>query len=67
MHYHALYDDKKFTTDQLQGLTYRLCYLYGRATKALSIVPPTYYADLSATRARFQSRGEHLVRHRCHI
>lgn len=58
-HYHVLYDDNKFTADQLQDLTYRLCYLYGRATRAVSIVPPAYYADLLATRARFHSRGEH--------
>jgi hypothetical protein len=29
-----------------------MCYLYGRATKAVSICPPAYYADLVCTRAR---------------
>lgn len=29
-----------------------MCYAYGRATKAVSICPPAYYADLVATRAR---------------
>lgn len=29
-----------------------MCYNYGRATKAVSICPPAYYADLVCTRAR---------------
>ncbi|CAO3652743.1 unnamed protein product [Cunninghamella echinulata] len=57
-HYHVLYDDNKFTPDSLQELTYRLCYIYGRATRSVSIVPPAYYADLVAARARFHRRGE---------
>ncbi|KAI9314758.1 Piwi domain-containing protein [Dichotomocladium elegans] len=57
-HYHVLYDDNRFTSDELQELTYRLCYIYGRATRAVSIVPPAYYADLVAARARFHRRGE---------
>lgn len=32
--------------------THNLCYLFGRATKAVSICPPAYYADLLCTRAR---------------
>jgi hypothetical protein len=38
--------------DILEDLTHRLCYLFGRATKAVSICPPAYYADLVCTRAR---------------
>lgn len=38
--------------DVLQTLTHNLCYLFGRATKAVSICPPAYYADLVCTRAR---------------
>jgi len=57
-HYHVLYDDNKFTSDSLQELTYRLCYIYGRATRAVSLVPAAYYADLVAARARFHRRGE---------
>ena len=57
-HYHVLHDDNNFTPDELQELTYRLCYIYGRATRAVSIVPPAYYADLVAARARFHRRGE---------
>ena len=36
--------------DELQ--THNLCYLFGRATKAVSICPPAYYADLLCERAR---------------
>ncbi|KAI8371592.1 Piwi domain-containing protein [Radiomyces spectabilis] len=57
-HYHVLRDENGFTADALQELTYRLCYIYGRATRAVSIVPPAYYADLVAARARFHRRGE---------
>lgn len=57
-HYHVLYDENNFTPDGLQELTYRMCYTYGRATRAVSIVPAAYYADLVAARARFHRRGE---------
>ncbi|KAF4486867.1 Protein argonaute 5 [Colletotrichum fructicola Nara gc5] len=38
--------------DQLEKLTHNLCYLFGRATKAVSICPPAYYADILCDRAR---------------
>ncbi|KAK5189254.1 hypothetical protein LTR47_011252 [Exophiala xenobiotica] len=38
--------------DVLEDLTHNLCYLFGRATKAVSICPPAYYADLVCERAR---------------
>ncbi|KAL3681567.1 hypothetical protein R1sor_024523 [Riccia sorocarpa] len=52
-HYHVLWDDNKFTADELQSLTYNLCYTYARCTRSVSIVPPAYYAHLAAFRARF--------------
>ncbi|CAG8607707.1 12234_t:CDS:10, partial [Ambispora gerdemannii] len=58
-HYHVLYDENKFTSDSLQTLSYNLCYIYARCTRAVSLVPPVYYADLVCNRARFHSRGEH--------
>lgn len=60
-HYYVIYDqifrDLKSThfataADALEDLTHNMCYLYGRATKAVSICPPAYYADLVCTRAR---------------
>ncbi|WEW59523.1 hypothetical protein PRK78_004997 [Emydomyces testavorans] len=38
--------------DVLEDLTHNLCYLFGRATRAVSICPPAYYADLACERAR---------------
>jgi hypothetical protein len=40
------------TADILEDLTHSMCYLFGRATKAVSICPPAYYADLVCERAR---------------
>lgn len=53
--------DEIFTTNygmteqaanQLEKFTHDLCYLFGRATKAVSICPPAYYADIVCERAR---------------
>jgi hypothetical protein len=52
-HYHVIYDDHKFTPDDLQILSYNLCYTFGRCTRSVSIVTPAYYAHLVAFRARF--------------
>ncbi|KAJ0974499.1 hypothetical protein J5N97_016464 [Dioscorea zingiberensis] len=51
-HYHVLWDENKFTADQLQSLINNLCYTYARCTRSVSIVPPAYYAHLAAFRAR---------------
>lgn len=36
----------------MEKLTHDMCYLFGRATKAVSICPPAYYADILCTRQR---------------
>ncbi|KAL4890621.1 ribonuclease H-like domain-containing protein [Aspergillus ambiguus] len=61
-HYFTLWDEifhrqkpappHQNAADALEALTHHLCYLFGRATKAVSICPPAYYADLVCTRAR---------------
>lgn len=57
-HYTVLLDDifrAKFqnrAADELEKLTHEMCYLFGRATKAISICPPAYYADIVCERAR---------------
>ncbi|KAI1182530.1 RNA interference and gene silencing protein [Nemania serpens] len=61
-HYYVVYDQifqnmkvpAPFSTaaDALEDLTHNMCYLFGRATKAVSVCPPAYYADLVCTRAR---------------
>ena len=61
-HYYMVYDEifreqkvlSPFNSaaDALEDLTHNMCYLFGRATKAVSICPPAYYADLVCERAR---------------
>ena len=61
-HYYVIYDEifrerkpvppQRCPSDALVDLTHNMCYLYGRATKAVSICPPAYYADLICERAR---------------
>ncbi|XP_076457162.1 protein argonaute-2-like isoform X4 [Babylonia areolata] len=55
-HYHVLWDDNRFSADELQILTYQLCHTYVRCTRSVSIPAPAYYAHLVAFRARY-----HLV------
>lgn len=45
-------DGKKLGANQLEKITNNLCYLYGRATKAVSVCPPAYYAHLICLRGR---------------
>ncbi|ESZ94685.1 hypothetical protein SBOR_4936 [Sclerotinia borealis F-4128] len=40
------------SADALEELTHNMCHLFGRATKAVSLCPPAYYADLLCTRMR---------------
>lgn len=40
------------SADALEDLTHNMCHLFGRATKAVSLCPPAYYADLLCTRLR---------------
>lgn len=52
VHYLVWYDEVGFTSDEVQALTNRLCYVYGACTRAVSIPSPAYYADLLAERGR---------------
>ncbi|RYP67706.1 hypothetical protein DL771_007113 [Monosporascus sp. 5C6A] len=57
-HYTVLLDEIFRSTagadaaNALEGVTHEMCYLFGRATKAVSICPPAYYADILCTRQR---------------
>ncbi|KAL3310018.1 Protein argonaute-2 [Cichlidogyrus casuarinus] len=50
--YYVLYDDNNYSSDQLQTLSYALCFAYMRCSRSVSIPAPTYYAHLAAARAR---------------
>ncbi|KAL8766292.1 MAG: hypothetical protein Q9209_006882 [Squamulea sp. 1 TL-2023] len=51
-HYVVIRDENGMDADGLESLTHNLCYLFGRATKAVSLCPPAYYADLLCERGR---------------
>lgn len=51
-HYTVLVDDVKHKADDLQVLTYHLCYTYARATRSVSIATPAYYAHHVCTRIK---------------
>ncbi|KAK5091019.1 hypothetical protein LTR05_001199 [Lithohypha guttulata] len=40
------------TIYDIAEMVYQLCWVYGRCTKTVGLVPPAYYADLACTRAR---------------
>ncbi|UKZ70852.1 uncharacterized protein TrAtP1_011821 [Trichoderma atroviride] len=42
----------KNIADEFQDLTQSMCYIFGRATKAVSYCTPAYYADILCERAR---------------
>ncbi|PKK44794.1 Piwi-domain-containing protein [Rhizophagus irregularis] len=54
-YYQVLYDENGFDANKLQTLSYNLCHIYARCTRAVSLVPPVYYAHLAANRARLYS------------
>lgn len=47
-----VHDEIGFKADILQGLTNSVSYMFARATKAVSLVSPAYYADLACERGR---------------
>ncbi|CAH7687749.1 Piwi domain-domain-containing protein [Phakopsora pachyrhizi] len=51
-HYTVLVDDSKFKPDDIQSLTFQLCFLYSRSTRSVSIATPAYYAHHVCTRAK---------------
>ncbi|KAG4065893.1 hypothetical protein HA402_012571 [Bradysia odoriphaga] len=56
--YHVLWDDSDFSADQIQQLTYYLCYMYVRCNRSVSIPAPTYYAHHAASRASVLAQGQ---------
>ncbi|ORX83400.1 Piwi-domain-containing protein [Basidiobolus meristosporus CBS 931.73] len=56
-HYYVIYDDYHFTAEELQTLTFKLCFIYCRSTRSTSIPAPQYYAHLAASRAQLHFRN----------
>lgn len=56
-HYVVVYDESSLTADTVQQGVHAASYLYARATKAVSLVPPAYYADIVCEQARFWIHG----------
>lgn len=52
-HYTVVYDENNFSADDIQQGTNNINHLYARATKAVSLIPPAYYADLACERGRY--------------
>ncbi|XP_052739362.1 protein argonaute-2 [Bicyclus anynana] len=50
--YHAVCNDGNIPSDEVEQLTYYLCHLYSRCTRAVSYPTPTYYAHLACFRAK---------------
>lgn len=51
-HYYVVHDEIGFRANEIQGLTNALSYMFSRATKAVSLVSPAYYADVACERGR---------------
>jgi len=51
-HYTVVYDENQLSADELQKGTHDASHLYARATKAVSLIPAAYYADLACERGR---------------
>jgi hypothetical protein len=51
-HYFVVHDEIGFSADALQKLTNAISYMFARATKAVSLASPAYYADLACERGR---------------
>ena len=55
-HYVILHNEEKHELKTIAQMTHQLCYLFGRATRSVSVCPAAYYADLACDRARHYVR-----------
>ncbi|KAH9994550.1 argonaute-like protein [Russula compacta] len=51
-HYYVVCNEMDLNADDLQSLTNTISYTFARATKAVSLAAPAYYADLACERGR---------------
>ena len=59
-HYWVIHDENSFSSDEIQHLTYMLCHLYVKSTKAVSIPAPVYYSHHAATRGRMYKNADEI-------
>ncbi|VVC34538.1 Piwi domain,Ribonuclease H-like domain,PAZ domain,Protein argonaute, N-terminal [Cinara cedri] len=58
--YHLIWDDSNFSEDELEQLTFYLCFVLARCTRSISRPTPTYYAHLAANRARVYIENKYI-------
>lgn len=56
-HYSVIFDENKFPADDLQQGANDVSYLWARATKSVSLIPPAYWADRACERGRQYLNG----------
>ncbi|KAI0313106.1 Piwi-domain-containing protein [Amylostereum chailletii] len=56
-HYVVIYDENKLGADEIQQVVHSTSYLWARATKAVSLIPPAYCADVVCEQARYWIQG----------
>lgn len=57
-HYCVLADENGFNSDEIQRLTNSLSFVFGRATRSVSLVTPAYYADIALEKCRVLAATE---------
>ncbi|KAK1944269.1 Protein argonaute-2 [Phytophthora citrophthora] len=57
-HYTVLHDENKMSAEDIQRLTYFLCFTCARCAKSVSCAAPVYYAELVSERARLYLNEE---------
>ncbi|EJD00490.1 Piwi-domain-containing protein [Fomitiporia mediterranea MF3/22] len=56
-HYTVIYDENKFSADELQQGINDVSYLWARATRSVSLIPPAYWADRACERGKHYLHG----------
>jgi eukaryotic translation initiation factor 2C len=59
IHYTIIKNEMNIRPNDIQQITYYLCYLYGRTNNSVSLVPAVYYSHILCSRARIYK--EHLT------
>ncbi|THH04985.1 hypothetical protein EW145_g5129 [Phellinidium pouzarii] len=56
-HYTVIFDENRFPADDIQQGANDISYLWARATKSVSLIPPAYWADTACERGRLYLHG----------